>query len=218
MKNLKLQNFAWCVFALYACCFVVVAAERGKSFTDLWNILSVSWATIPLLLVIVGFFVSSAWRWPVFRGWLVVFPDLNGTWQGYMQTTWKNPETGEVLGPIPVILTIKQSFTKMSCVVLTAESSSRSCFADFWLDGDEQIRKLGYSYVNHPLPSVAHRSAAHEGSVILGIIGSPVSKLKGTYWTSRKTTGELLLTFRCRELLEEFPSDLGVHPVSGKES
>ena len=36
-------------------------------------------------------------------------------------------------------------------------------------------------------------------------------------WTERKTTGEVVLKFREAKRLEEFPNDLGKHPVSGKE-
>jgi hypothetical protein len=54
----------------------------------------------------------------------------------------------------------------------TAEMASRSFLADFWLDGDEQIRKLGYSYMSTPLPSVAHRSQPHSGTMVFEIIGT----------------------------------------------
>ena len=44
----------------------------------------------------------------------------------------------------------------------------------------------------------------------------PVSRLRGTYWTTRKTTGEVTLNFRCREKLEEYPGDLSDHPMTGR--
>lgn len=94
--------------------------------------------------------------------------------------------------------------------------TSRSYLADFWLDGDEQIRMLGYSYHSKPLPSVADRSQPHDGTMIFEIIGTPVEKLTGTYWTARQTTGEVALRFRECTRLDEFPGDLGPHPVSGK--
>ena len=42
----------------------------------------------------------------------------------------------------------------------------------------------------------------------MDLIGNPVTKLKGRYWTSRKTTGTVNFTFRENEQLEEFPTDL----------
>lgn len=218
MKNLDTKRFALAIFAVFALCFSFVAYRNGGKMSDLWSVLAIASKTIPLVLLIVGFFVSYAWKWKMFRGWLVPFPDLNGTWEGTIQTTWKNPETGDIPAPIPAIVTIKQSFTRISCILRTAESSSYSCFADFWLDDAEQVRKFGYSYHSESLPSVIDRSPPHKGTMIFELIGDPVEKLKGAYWTSRKTTGEIVLTFRQKSLLQEFPGDLGKHPVSGEEA
>ena len=65
----------------------------------------------------------------VFRGWLVSFPDLRGTWQGELETTWKDPRTGKIPGPIAVILVIKQSFGAIKCAMYTRESESYSTAA-----------------------------------------------------------------------------------------
>lgn len=125
MKNLHPKRFALLLFGVFAVSFIGMSFQRGKTVEDLWSALAIAYKTIPLVLV-VGVFVNWAWRWRIFRGWLVPFPDLNGTWQGTIQSRWTNPETGEVPGPIPVVLTIKQSFTRISCVMRTAEMISRS--------------------------------------------------------------------------------------------
>lgn len=216
MKNLHSKRFALAIFVVFATCFCWVAYRSGKNVSNLLSALIIAYKTIPLVLMVVGFFVGYAWRWKIFRGWLVPFPDLNGTWQGAIQTTWVNLETGAIPSPIPVILSIKQSFIHISCVMRTAEMTSHSYLADFWLDGDEQVRMLGYSYHSKPLPTVADRSQPHDGTIVFELIETPVTKLKGTYWTARKTTGEVVLTFREPKRLEEFPDDLGKHPVSGK--
>jgi hypothetical protein len=216
MKNLRVPCFAYVLFAAFALTFVLLALLSAKPVHDLWSALAVAYKTIPILLLVVGLFVTYGWKWKIFRNWLVPFPDLNGTWQGTIQTTWKNPDTEEVPGPIPTILTIKHSFVKISCVMRTAEMTSRSYLADFWLDGNEQIRMLGYSYRSTPLPSVAARSQPHDGTMLFEIIGNPAQKLKGTYWSSRKTTGEIILAFREKHLLDDFPSEIGTHPVSKK--
>lgn len=216
MKNLNLKRFALTIFAVFAASFCLVAYLSGKNVFDLWAVLVIAYKTIPIVLAVIAMFVTHFWRYKIFQGWLVPFPDLNGTWQGEIQTTWKNPETNEIPAPIPVILTVKQSFVRISCVMRTAEMTSHSYLADFWLDGNEQIRMLGYSYHSKPLPSVQHRSQPHDGTIVLEIIGNPVGKLKGNYWTARKTTGEVTLTFREKNRLDEFPNDLGAHPVSGK--
>lgn len=208
MKNLHAKPFAIILFAVFAASFWYVSYRSGKTTADLKSTLIIAYKTIPLVLMVVGFFVGYAWKWPIFRGWLVPFPNLNGTWQGTIQTTWRNPQTGQVPGPIPAIVTIKQSFIRISCVMHTAEMTSRSFMADFDLNGDEQIRTLGCTYRSDPLPSVRDRSQPHEGTMLLHLVGDPVEKLKGTYWTSRSTAGEVTLTFREKKRLEEFPADL----------
>ena len=216
MKNLKARSFAYFFFALFVICFAAVAVGTGAQITDLWTALKTAYRTVPLLLLIWAGFAAYGWRWPIFQHWLVPFPDLDGTWEGTIQTNWENPKTDEIPGPIPVILTIKQSFLRVSCVMRTAEMTSRSYFADFWIDSDEQLRMLGYCYTSAPSLSVAERSQSHGGTMIVEIIGAPVDKLKGVYWTTRKTTGEVTLTLRSRERLDEYPRDLGEHPMAGK--
>jgi hypothetical protein len=217
MKNLKVKALSWSLFVVYIVSWAVIAIVSGKGVTDLWSAAIIAYKSVPVVVAIATLFVLYGWRWKVFHPWLVPFPDLNGTWQGTIQTTWKNPETGEVPGPIPTILTIKQSFARISCVMRTAEMVSRSFLADFWLDQGEQIRKLGYSYVSTPLPTVTDRSPPHCGTMVFEIVGTPATKLRGIYWTERKTTGEITLAFRERRLLEEMPDDAAPHPVSGKK-
>jgi hypothetical protein len=216
MKNLKAKPFAFVLFGAFAVCFLVVAVVSRAPINDIWSLLWIGYKAIPLLLVLVWLFVGYAWRWTIFRNWLVPFPDLNGTWQGTIQTTWEDPETGETPGAIRVFLSIKQSFVTISCVMRTAEMTSRSYFADFWIDSSQQIRRLGYCYHSWPLPSVQHRSPPHDGTMIFEVVGNPADRLVGIYWSSRRTTGEVNLTFRDREVLEEFPAEIRTHSVSGE--
>jgi hypothetical protein len=96
----------------------------------------------------------------------------------------------------------------------TAEMTSHSFLADFWLDGDEQVRKLGYSYRSSPLPTVRERSQPHEGTAVFEIVGNPAKRLKGVYWSDRKTTGEITLDFINRNQRDEYMASLGEHPMS----
>ena len=215
MKNLQIRPFAFFLFFIFAVCFAGMALATGTKITDLVSALQVAYKSVPLVILVWAGFTGFAWRWKIFKGWLVPFPDLDGTWQGHIQTTWKDAQ-GNTPGPIPVILTIRQSFGHVSCVMRTAEMSSWSYLAGFWLDTDQQIRKLGYSYTSSPKLNLQERSIPHEGSMVMEIIGNPAEKLKGVYWTTRKSTGEVVLTKRCKKRLDDFPNDLGEHPMKGK--
>lgn len=98
----------------------------------------------------------------------------------------------------------------------TAEMTSYSYSEDLKLESDKQIKQLSYSYTSRPSITVTDRSPLHEGSIIFDIIGDTVTKLKGQYWTSRKTTGEIEMTYREKKLLEEYPDELGKHPILNK--
>ena len=91
--------------------------------------------------------------------------------------------------------------------------ASRNYFSDFWIDDDDQVRKLSYCYTSVPSITLRSRSQVHDGAMTLELVGDPVSRLRGTYWTTRKTTGEVTLDYRCRHRLEEYPEDLGEHPM-----
>lgn len=96
--------------------------------------------------------------------------------------------------------------------------ASYSYIEGFTLDRDKQVRQLAYSYTSKPKPSVKERSTPHDGTIVFDLIGTPVSKLEGRYWTDRETTGEITLTYREKKVLEEIPEDFSPHPVSGKNS
>jgi hypothetical protein len=63
---------------------------------------------------------------------------------------------------------------------------------------------------------VTDRSPTHDGTIVFSIIGKPVKKLSGHYWTSRKTTGKIELIYRCKEILDEMPEGMTLHPMKSK--
>jgi hypothetical protein len=152
-------------------------------------------------------FVFTKWGWkiPQLQGWLVPFPDLQGTWEGFLKTTWTDPKTKKVLAPIRLVLVIRQTFSSINCVMYTKESNSYSITANFMVDDESGIKRLSYVYSNRPDAPIRDRSAVHDGAAILTIVAKPKKKLEGEYWTNRKTTGGISLTFKTKELLEGFP-------------
>jgi hypothetical protein len=81
-----------------------------------------------LATLMVGIF-NFTWRW-LWRKFPVlgrtIFPDLNGTWKGTLQTTWKDPNTGLSPGPIETTVWIRQDLLSFSVKQQTKESPSWS--------------------------------------------------------------------------------------------
>lgn len=206
MNNLNLKPFIYLILGISGILWFSIDSFSSLDLSkimDFFKVLS-EVATIDLLLF--AFFVKRGWKFRLFKGWLVPFPNLNGTWEGQIITTWINQETGQSMPPVPAILTIKQTFLKISCVIRTEEMSSYSYSEGFKLESENQIKQLSFSYTSKPRTTVTDRSPIHEGSIVFDIIGEPEKKLKGQYWTSRRTTGEIIMTFREKKLLDECPS------------
>lgn len=169
-------------------------------------------------LLLITAFAKWGWKLKIFRGWLVQYPNLNGTWIGFIHSDWKNSQTDEKPPRIPVMLTVNQSFFHVSCVVRTREMESYSYSEGFLIDSDRQVKKIAYSYTSKPRPSVSERSITHDGTAIFQIIEKPMLKLTGRYWTDRLTKGEIMLEYHTEELLEELPDSLSEHPVTEYEN
>jgi hypothetical protein len=213
MKNLNLKPSVYIFLFISGIIWVCFALYSNIDLSKIWDFFLILPKVAAIDLILIAIFTKWGWKFKIFQGWLVPFPDLNGSWEGHIQTTWVNPETGKTPGPIPAILTIKQSFGSVSCVLRTVEMTSYSYAEEFMLEKDNQIRQLSYSYTSKPNLTVADRSTAHDGTIAFEIIGIPVSKLKGHYWTARKSTGEITLKFLCKKHLDELPEDLRQHPM-----
>ena len=120
------------------------------------------------------------------------FPDLNGTWEGQIVTTWKDPTTGATPPPIPATVWIKQSLFSTSVRLRTGESHSHSTRCHLEADHGAGVYRVWYSYDNRPKAEISHRSARHEGVAWLELdIGQGRNRLVGQYFTDRRTTGDM---------------------------
>lgn len=202
------------ILAISLIIFFVFFYANGIQNLDILFILKTFPKVVTIDLILIGLFAEFFWKWKWFKNWLVPFPNLNGTWKGFIHTTWVDPITNNRPTPIPTILTINQNFFNISCIMRTGEMTSRSIISDFSIDKINQIKRLYYTYDSNPIATVRERSPQHCGSIYLDINDGSVRTLKGDYWTGRKTTGDVDLKFWKKEKLQSFPKDLGNHPVT----
>jgi len=191
--------------------FIALASIRNADLSSFFDLLKLVPTVISLDAFVAIIFIKWAWRWRIFKGWLVACPDLNGTWLGHIHSDWINPETGEKPRPIPVMLKVKQSLFNVSCVMQTTEMRSDSFAEGLIVKPDRQIKKLGYIYTSKPSVLLSDRSNPHDGAIEFDILDR---KMTGTYWTTRKTSGEIHLHYHSPELLSEIPENYKQHPVT----
>lgn len=97
----------------------------------------------------------------------------------------------------------------------TAEMTSRNLTSHFVIDKENQLERLVYTYDSNPIETVRERSPQHCGTVSFEIVKDGKNlKLKGGYWTGRKTTGIIEMHFWKKERINSYPREIGTHPVS----
>ena len=205
MKNIKDEAIIWGQLIAFIGIWSVILFATNTPLKINFEAIKKLPDVVMVYSILLFIFIKWGWRIPQLQGWIVPFPDLEGTWEGTLQTTWVDPKTKKTPNPIHLILVIRQSFDSISCVMYTKESNSYSTAANFMNEDDSGIKRLSYVYSNRPDASIRDRSAVHDGAAILTIFSKPKRKLEGEYWTNRKTTGSINLTFKTKELFEGFP-------------
>ena len=184
--------------------WIIVMSVTSTTFG--LNLLSIMrlWTAAGITGTILSIFIYWAWKFPIFQGWLVNVPYIEGTWKGSCISNWVDPATNITPPPIEMYLVIKQTLLTIHCTVFTVESTSQSLAASFCIDSIWGSRCLTYTFRNRPEINIRHRSQIHEGTAIFDIIGSPANLLKGEYWTNRQTTGLIQLQFVSRDRADCF--------------
>lgn len=204
MKNIRKEIFVWIQLVAFVVIWAVVLLASGTSLEIGWEAIKKLPNVVTIYVLLALVFTNWAWRLSIFKKWLVPLPDLQGTWKGTLESTWIDPATNQKIPPKDVMLVIKQNFSSISCVMYTDESDSFSNTAQINEDDESGIFRLSYNYTNRSKANVRDRSAIHDGAVILKVITEPEKVLKGEYWTSRKTTGDISVKFVSRKLAESF--------------
>lgn len=140
-------------------------------------------------------FASACWRL-IWRLFPIIgrkfFPDLTGTWQGHLLSTWIDPATGKQKPPIPITIWIRQGIFQTSIKLRSGESTSYSkrCLLEAFPEAGRF--RVWYSYDNDPKAEFRHRSARHEGVAWLEVdVDTDARRLNGCYYTDRKTSGDI---------------------------
>ena len=213
MNNIIMKNSVYLLVGVSGIVWYFLAKMSGLNLSDAQEFFSLVPKVVTIDTIFLVIFTKWLWKIKWFRGWLVPFPNLNGTWIGNIHSDWVNPKTNTSVPPIPVMLTIEQSFFHISCLMQTKEMKSYSMSEGFNIDTDRQIKQIAYIYTSRPGILLNNRSLPHDGAIVFDIIEKPQKKLKGRYWTERHTRGEIHLEFYSNDALEEMPKSIDEHPV-----
>ncbi|MFD8939269.1 hypothetical protein ACFV0R_29150 [Streptomyces sp. NPDC059578] len=131
------------------------------------------------------------WKWKIVRYFTGV-PLIAGTWRGEIFSSHTLFD-GSSLPPIRAALHVSQSASSVTATLFTGESKSVTEHAKLAKDPDGRWR-LTWQYVNMPRPGVRERSERHRGACEVYVGSQPGEGLEGSYFTDRRTDGEIHFT------------------------
>src|SRR5215469_10603925 len=129
MKNIRKEVGIYIQLGTFVLIWVLVLIASSVELKINWEAVQKLPEVVTIYCGLQLVFTLWAWRLSFFQGWLVPFPDLQGTWAGTIHSTWRDPASGEVRKPALVLVVIKQSFASIHCVLYSEESTSYSSAA-----------------------------------------------------------------------------------------
>ncbi|MGW1296572.1 Cap15 family cyclic dinucleotide receptor domain-containing protein [Streptomyces sp. NPDC002533] len=167
---------------------LVLAVLAGQGISQIpFRVFSITGMLATLVFALWERFI---WKWKAVRYFTGV-PYVAGTWRGELISSYIKPD-GTQVPPIPTALYISQTASRVTATLFTGESKSFSEHAKLIHDPDGRWR-LSWQYVNTPRPGVRDRSERHRGAAEAFIGSQPGEGLEGSYFTDRRTDGELHL-------------------------
>ena len=135
------------------------------------------------------------WKHSFFRRWLNDTPNLIGCWSGTLHSSYVPKGQTKPVEPIKCYVLIAQTATKIDMRLFTESSQSQT------LSGN--LRRIGLighevivNYENKPLAVQRQGSPLHYGTLKVRVNSLFPDCIEGEYWTSRNTSGDLVLSER----------------------
>jgi len=202
---------------LAAVLFLAVRAiERWPEFT-LPSVVASLESTTVLWGIALAIFLAQAWKWKMWRPWLVTLEDLGGCWTGVLRA---RREDGKY-APLPVVVEIRHALFRVSVTVWTQKSKSISYISETYRDLDNDEQHLAYCYRAGAEIEYRDGNERHDGAASLTLTGNGEC-LRGEYWTDRRTGGQIDLTRRTKDacpdpktLVQDLASKAAAEPLQG---
>ena len=159
--------------------------------------------TLAVLTSFLWLFDKYLWKvWPT--SLFYRRPNLNGTWQVTLQSSYIDPETNKHAAEIKAYAAVRQTFSSISIRMMTEQSESSLVSGRLSIQ-DDGVAYLYGVYQNDPKILLrSNVSEIHYGSFKYKVLSNPPRELIGHYWTDRNTSGSIRLFDRRRDIFDSF--------------
>lgn len=179
--NLKGQSTVLLCIAILS----IIIAHAWAGLLQVWQISIPWWVETPSILGLYWLMFAAIdqwiWKWRFLRRIkLVQSPNLSGRWEGNLVSSFDEHET-----QTRAILHVSQTWTKMSILLETDYSISKSQIADITIDAHGKAR-LSYVYTNFPKPEAPLTMEGHRGTAFhVYQANEDTESLNGEYFSGR---------------------------------
>lgn len=188
MANLRRESLLWVSSLGIVLTFFLIHLIEGNKSYDLVVFLECAETTVTITSLLIACFIGFAWRWRIFAGWLVILPDLGGSWLGVITPLGGDGTLGP---PLAAVLVVRQRLLSVSATLWTRKATSSSYAAEVFCDEQSGERRITYSYTSEPQLRYRDENPRHDGTAVLSCAN--LDRLSGRYWTDRLTRGEIAL-------------------------
>lgn len=202
--NMKQQQIIKNIIILYSVLIFILSFITGQSIDD--NLFRWLSGTTSAVVLIWTAYDKWLWRmWPFkYVAWFLKIPILHGTWKGKLK--YERDENGNS-GEVDIYVAINQTLT--SVIVRSffkKPSASRSMTAK--IEEEPDRKKLVYIYKSEAPYGKKDTNPPHDGATVFDIVGNPVKKLRGAYFTDRKGAGTVVLDEYSETLSENYEDSI----------
>ena len=175
-----------------------VTWEHGRPFT----------AVVSVLVIIRLLFDRFLWHCPCFHGGVVKRPDLRGTWEVVLKSSYIDPITAKCSADISCYVGVEQTLSELKMHLMTPKSESWSIASHVRPSPSGNGYQVICFYTNEPNIHLRHKriSEMHNGALIIDTHGCGVrpDRLTAKYWTDRKTVGTMDFNNRVDRVFTNF--------------
>lgn len=176
--NDSLKNFQ--TKALWVAIIIFAARHMISSPNTTYSLFGCMGESITITIILLGIYEKWIWKFDPFEK----KPRLMGKYSGDIKYNY----SGEFKKK-KIQVTIKQSLLSVDIKITTNEIHSRTITSKLIFENDEYV--LYYIYITNPQSKYSKENPMQYGTCRL-IINNE-NELQGTYWTNRKTIGDIRL-------------------------
>ena len=149
--------------------------QNISSLSDSWDLLT---QAVGYSAIITCIYEKFLWKFNPF----IKIPKLKKEYDGTLKYKYNGKSSEK-----NIKIFISQTLTTISIIIKTDEITSKSITSELMEENNQYV--IYYTYITQPKSEVSDENPIQNGTAKLLI--DDIHSFRGTYWTSRKTTGDL---------------------------